>query len=132
MIRDRNGKYPALFDTVLEDAGIEVVLSGIRMPRMNALMERWVQTCRNTAPVAYDASGDISHAMAAAISSACPRPPQGNRAGQRIRTVRVDAIVACISVSIIPGATALTRTPSGPSSLARPTVRASTAALVAA
>jgi putative transposase len=46
MIRDRDGKYPALFDTVLEDAGIEVVLSGIRMPRMNALMERWVQTCR--------------------------------------------------------------------------------------
>ncbi|WP_398939749.1 integrase core domain-containing protein [Streptomyces sp. IB201691-2A2] len=29
-----------------EDAGIEAVLSGIRMPRMNALMERWVQTCR--------------------------------------------------------------------------------------
>ncbi|MDX3525202.1 MULTISPECIES: transposase [Streptomyces] len=28
------------------DAGIEVVLSGIRMPRMNALMERWGQTCR--------------------------------------------------------------------------------------
>ncbi|MGY1502623.1 integrase core domain-containing protein [Streptomyces sp. QTS52] len=46
MIRDRDGKYPTLFDTVLEDAGIEVVLSGIRMPRMNALMERWMQTCR--------------------------------------------------------------------------------------
>lgn len=46
MIRDRDGKYPALFDTVLEDAGIEVVLSGIRTPRMNALMERWAQTCR--------------------------------------------------------------------------------------
>jgi hypothetical protein len=46
VIRDRDGKYPALFDTVLEDAGIEVVLSGIRMPRMNTLMERRVQTCR--------------------------------------------------------------------------------------
>ncbi|GAB2792734.1 hypothetical protein GCM10027073_26240 [Streptomyces chlorus] len=46
MIRDRDGKFPALFDTVLDDAGIEVVLSGIRIPRMNALMERWVQTCR--------------------------------------------------------------------------------------
>jgi transposase InsO family protein len=46
LIRDRDAKYPALFDTVLEDAGIEVVLSGILMPRMNALMERWVQTCR--------------------------------------------------------------------------------------
>ncbi|WP_260695723.1 transposase [Streptomyces sp. IB201691-2A2] len=25
---------------------MEAVVSGIRMPRMNALMERWVQTCR--------------------------------------------------------------------------------------
>ncbi|MGH3373750.1 MAG: integrase core domain-containing protein [Actinoallomurus sp.] len=28
------------------DAGIEVVLSGVRMPRMNSIMERRVQTCR--------------------------------------------------------------------------------------
>jgi putative transposase len=46
LIRDRDGKYPALFDTVLADAGIKVVLSGVRMPRMNAIMERWVRTCR--------------------------------------------------------------------------------------
>ncbi|MFF3877148.1 integrase core domain-containing protein [Streptomyces sp. NPDC001978] len=46
MIRDRDGKFPALFDAVLKDAGIEVVLSGVQMPRMNSLMERWVQTCR--------------------------------------------------------------------------------------
>ncbi|MFC7535558.1 integrase core domain-containing protein [Actinoplanes sp. GCM10030250] len=46
MIRDRDGKYPALFDTVLADAGIDVVLSGVRVPRMNAVMERWVRTCR--------------------------------------------------------------------------------------
>jgi len=46
LIRDRDGKHPALFDTVLADAGINVVLSGIRMPRMNAVMERWVRTCR--------------------------------------------------------------------------------------
>jgi transposase InsO family protein len=46
LIRDRDGKFPALFDAVLRDAGIEVVLSGVRMPRMNSLMERWVQTCR--------------------------------------------------------------------------------------
>ncbi|WP_369265365.1 integrase core domain-containing protein [Streptomyces sp. R35] len=25
---------------------VEVVLSGVRMPRMNSIMERWVQTCR--------------------------------------------------------------------------------------
>ncbi len=46
LIRDRDGKFPALFDAVLADAGIEVVFSGVRMPRMNAVVERWVQTCR--------------------------------------------------------------------------------------
>jgi hypothetical protein len=47
LIRDRDGKYPALFDTVLADAGITVVRSGVRMPRMNSLMERWIQACRH-------------------------------------------------------------------------------------
>jgi putative transposase len=46
MIRDRDGKFPDLFDTILADAGIDVVLSGIQMPRMNSIMERWIQTCR--------------------------------------------------------------------------------------
>ena len=47
LIRDRDGKYPALIDTILADAGIEVVLSGVRMPRMNSIMERWIQACRH-------------------------------------------------------------------------------------
>jgi transposase InsO family protein len=46
LIRDRDGKFPALFDAVLADAGIQVVLSGIQVPRMNSITERWVQTCR--------------------------------------------------------------------------------------
>jgi putative transposase len=46
LIRDRDGKYPALLDAVLADIGIQVVLSGVQMPRMNSIMERWVQTCR--------------------------------------------------------------------------------------
>lgn len=46
LIRDRDGKYPTLFDTILADTGIQVVLTGVRMPRMNAVMERWIQTCR--------------------------------------------------------------------------------------
>ena len=46
LIRDRDGKFPELFDAVLADAGIKVVLTGARMPRMNAIMERWVHTCR--------------------------------------------------------------------------------------
>lgn len=46
LIRDRDGKYPALFDAVLADAGIQVVLSGVRTPRMNAIMERRIHSCR--------------------------------------------------------------------------------------
>ncbi|MFI5572488.1 integrase [Streptomyces sp. NPDC051740] len=46
LVRDRDGKFPALFDAVLADAGIEAVLSGVRMPRMNAVMDRRAQTCR--------------------------------------------------------------------------------------
>jgi transposase InsO family protein len=47
LLRDRDGKYPALFDTILADAGIESLLSGVRIPRMNSIMERWIQACRS-------------------------------------------------------------------------------------
>jgi putative transposase len=46
LIRDRDGRYPMSFDAILADTGITVVLSGVRMPRMNAVMERWIQSCR--------------------------------------------------------------------------------------
>jgi hypothetical protein len=46
LIRDRDSKFTGLFDAVLADAGIEVVLTGVRIPRMKSIMERWVQTCR--------------------------------------------------------------------------------------
>ena len=39
-------QVPELFEAVLADAGIGVVLSGVRKPRMNSVMERWVQACR--------------------------------------------------------------------------------------
>jgi transposase InsO family protein len=47
LIRDRDGKYPVLFDAILADTGITVVLSGVRVPRMNSIMERWIQSCRH-------------------------------------------------------------------------------------
>ncbi|MGW6151545.1 integrase core domain-containing protein [Streptomyces sp. NPDC055144] len=47
LIRDRDAKYPALFDQILADAGIHVVRTGIRIPRINTIMERWAQTCRH-------------------------------------------------------------------------------------
>jgi putative transposase len=46
LIRDRDAKFTAAFDAVLTDAGIQVVTTGIRIPRMNSIMERWIQTCR--------------------------------------------------------------------------------------
>ncbi len=52
LIRDRDGTFPPLFDAILADARIEVVLAGVQMPRMNSIVERWIQTCCNysTAP----------------------------------------------------------------------------------
>ncbi|MEU7528069.1 integrase [Saccharothrix sp. NPDC042600] len=47
LIRDRDGKFPALFDAVLADAGIQVGLTCVRIPRMNAIMERWIHSCRH-------------------------------------------------------------------------------------
>ena len=47
LIRDRDAKYPALFDAILADIGITVVLSDDRIPRMNSIMERWIQACRH-------------------------------------------------------------------------------------
>jgi len=46
LIRDRDSRYTAAFDAVFEDEGITIVKTGIRVPRMNAIMERWVRSCR--------------------------------------------------------------------------------------
>lgn len=46
LIRDRDAKYHALIDEILSEVGITTVLTGVRMPRMNSLMERWVKTMR--------------------------------------------------------------------------------------
>ena len=71
LIRDRDGKFPELFDAILADAGIEVVLSGVQMPRMNSIMERWVQTCRREL-LDRIAGGHCS--VPSAIASRCPQP----------------------------------------------------------
>ena len=46
LIRDRDAKFTDAFDALMTDAGLKVVITGIRMPRMNSLIERWIQTCR--------------------------------------------------------------------------------------
>jgi transposase InsO family protein len=46
LIRDRDAKYPVLIDKILAGDSITTVLTGVRMPRMNAITERWVKTLR--------------------------------------------------------------------------------------
>jgi hypothetical protein len=46
LIRDRDSKYTRAFDALFETEGIGIVTTGIRVPRINSIMERWVQTCR--------------------------------------------------------------------------------------
>lgn len=47
LIRDQDTKFIAAFDAVLAGARERIIKSGIRMPRMNSIMERWIQTCRH-------------------------------------------------------------------------------------
>ena len=47
LIRDRDGKFHALLDTILADAGIQVIFSGVRIPRINSIMERRITSCRH-------------------------------------------------------------------------------------
>jgi hypothetical protein len=46
LIRDRDGKYPALFDAILADVRITVVRSGVQMPLDERDHGSWVRTCR--------------------------------------------------------------------------------------
>ena len=49
--------HPRAFDAVLVDAGLQVIKTGIRIPRMNSIMQRWIQTCRrdcSTEPLIYN------------------------------------------------------------------------------
>jgi transposase InsO family protein len=46
LIRDRDSKVTPAFDAVFANTGLEIVRSGVRIPRVNSIMERWIQTCR--------------------------------------------------------------------------------------
>jgi transposase InsO family protein len=46
LIRDRDSRFVAAFDAVLANSGIAIVTTGLRT-RMNAIMERWIHTCRH-------------------------------------------------------------------------------------
>jgi transposase len=51
VIRDRDGKFPGLFDAILADAGIDVVLSGVRMPRSSTTGTGRIRGIANARPL---------------------------------------------------------------------------------
>jgi transposase InsO family protein len=46
LIRDRDSKFVAAFHAVFHSAGIRILRSPVRAPRANAIMERWIGSCR--------------------------------------------------------------------------------------
>ena len=80
LIRDRDGKFPQLFDDVLKDAGIEVVLSSVRMPRMNSIMEQGAPPVRR-----MGAGPDLQTRTAGPHADLGPAPPPARPA--RVRDV---------------------------------------------
>ena len=46
VLHARDASFTAAFDAVFRAAGARVVRSVIQAPRMNAIMERWIGSCR--------------------------------------------------------------------------------------
>ena len=46
VLRDRDTKFTAAWDAVFTAAGIRTIRSPVQAPRANAIMERWIGSCR--------------------------------------------------------------------------------------
>jgi len=46
VLHDRDASFTAAFDAVFRAAGVRVIRSAARAPRMNSIMERWIGSCR--------------------------------------------------------------------------------------
>jgi hypothetical protein len=46
VLRGRDGIFHEGFDAVFTAAGMRIARSGVRMPRMNSITERWIGGCR--------------------------------------------------------------------------------------
>ena len=77
---------------------------------------------RGRGPVTYEAASEDRNATAAAISSGRPSRPSGTRSRPSAASSALEARPSVRSVSTVPGATALTRTPL-PADLARSRLR---------
>ena len=42
----RDASFTQAFDAVFQEAGIRIIRSGVQVPRMNSVMERWIGSCR--------------------------------------------------------------------------------------
>jgi putative transposase len=46
VLHDRDASFTVAFDAVFRAAGVRVIRSAARAPRMNSVMERWIGSCR--------------------------------------------------------------------------------------
>jgi putative transposase len=46
VLHDRDASFTAAFDAVFQAAGVRIVRSAAQAPRMHAIMERWIGSCR--------------------------------------------------------------------------------------
>jgi len=53
LLRDHDGKFSQVVDTVFDAAGIQVVTTPVRAPRANAIAERFVGSLRLEVPRSF-------------------------------------------------------------------------------
>ena len=98
-----------------------------QLPCRNVNQALAIPSTLSTTPVMYEASSEAKNTKALAISSGFPRRRRGMFAVNGSRTSLGTAFI--MSVCVMPGATAFTRIPFGPSSRAKDTVSPFTANL---